>query len=64
MKITCGSDNTKEFNSQLRLHLPEVMAFIRQMIDVGLMAGLRGTVLITDDDFKKPRDAKNGQDNC
>lgn len=53
MKITCGSDNIKEFNQQLRLNIPAVIPVIKDLINAGMIKGLRGAVLLTGDDFEK-----------
>ena len=55
MKITCGEDNVKDFNNQLRLHLPGAIDLIKALISAGLMPGLRSTVLLTGEDHSQQR---------
>ena len=43
--ITCGPDNTGEFNTALRQHLPGAHDLIRALMASGMMDGLRGVTL-------------------
>ena len=43
--ITCGPDNTGEFNTALRQHLPGAHDLIRALMANGMMDGLRGVTL-------------------
>ena len=43
--ITCGPDNTGEFNTALRQHLPGAHDLIRALMARGMMDGLRGITL-------------------
>ena len=43
--ITCGPDNTGEFNTALRQHLPGAHDLIRALMARGMMDGLRGVTL-------------------
>ena len=43
--ITCGPDNTGEFNTALRQHLPGAHDLIRALMARGMMEGLRGVTL-------------------
>lgn len=60
MKITCGLDNIKEFNQQLRLNIPEVIPVIKNLMNAGMLQGLRGAVLLTGDEYEKSHAKRPG----